>query len=203
MTTHPRQQVLDDAADAVGVALFRHACAHLGQQVVAKAGHPLEQDLLLRGEVVVHRGRRHVDGVGHVLNGDLVDGQRGKQAHRTVDDRVACATDGGQGGGWVSRSRSAYSRRPVTKPPKKSVSTPRATKGQPAVPPVHRACRHVGRRVAKTSSTRPFGCSRGRASSTQPSAMLPTRPTSWSRPSTTTSRARKSCSAPPSTRCST
>ncbi len=96
-------------AQPVGVAAWPAAYARISSSsCVAEPLHALDQDLLLRGEVVVHRGRGHVDGAGDVLHRDLVDRHRREQPHRAVDRRRGGATVGarvgGAGGGVDART---------------------------------------------------------------------------------------------------
>ena len=94
----------DHRAEAAGVAGLRNLSADLLEQLIRELLHPLGQDLLLRGEVVVHGGRRHLDRGRDVLHGHLVDGDRGEQTHRAVDHDVTARRSMGRtagGGGGV------------------------------------------------------------------------------------------------------
>ncbi len=76
----------EQLADTVALARLDLQCAELDHERVAEALEALQQDLLLRREVVVHRGRCHVDRRRDVEDRHLVDRDGGEQTHRTVDD---------------------------------------------------------------------------------------------------------------------
>ena len=99
----PGQHVGDHRLEA-GIAGLRNLAADLLEELFRELLHPLDQDLFLRGEVVVHRGGRHLDRARDVLDGHLVDRDRGEQPHRAVDHDVTARRSVGRpagGGGGV------------------------------------------------------------------------------------------------------
>ena len=99
----PRDDVRDQFVEPSGAVARRQLRPDLVEQLVGELLHALGEDLLLRGEVVVHGGGRHLDRAGDVLNGHLVDRNRREQTHRAVDDDLAARRSvrgsAGRGGG--------------------------------------------------------------------------------------------------------
>ena len=89
VASRPASEVGDEAGDAIGVALRWNASAHFVEQFVGEAGEALHQNLLLRGEVVIHRCRGHAHCTGDVVNGHFIHREGGEEVHRAIDHRAA------------------------------------------------------------------------------------------------------------------